>query len=45
MIYSEYNEQFQAFAILALLILIVEVCVLESRNPKLKNIKLFKKRK
>ena len=44
-IYSEYNEQFQAFAILALLILIVEVCVLESRNPKLKNIKLFKKRK
>lgn len=44
-IYSEYNEQFQAFAVLALLILIVEVCVLEAKNPKLKNVRLFKRRK
>ena len=44
-IYSEYNEQFQAFAVLALLLLIVEVCVLEAKNPKLKNVRLFKRRK
>ncbi len=44
-VYSEYNEQFQAFAVLALLILIVEVCVLEAKNPRLKNVRLFKRRK
>lgn len=43
-VYSEYNEQFQAFGILAVLLLILEVLVLESKNPLLKNIKLFKKR-
>ena len=44
-IYSEYNEQFQAFAVLALLILLVEVCSLEAKNPKLKNVRLFKRKK
>lgn len=44
-IYSEYDEQFQAFAILALLFLIVEICILESRNPFLKDIRLFTRRK
>ena len=44
-IYSEYNEQFQAFAVLALLILIVEICILEAKNPKLKNVRLFKRKK
>ena len=39
-IYSEYDEQFQAFGVLVLLWLIIEVCVLESRNPLLKNVKL-----
>ncbi|EGN57996.1 VWA domain-containing protein [Hallella multisaccharivorax] len=43
-IYSEYNEQFQAFAILALLILILDVCIMEAKNPRLKNVRLFKKR-
>ena len=43
-IYSEYNEQFQAFAILAMLLLIIEACLLEVRNPLFKNIKLFKKK-
>lgn len=43
-IYSEYDEQFQAFGILALLLLIVEICVLEARNPLLRNVKLFKKK-
>jgi len=43
-IYSEYDEQFQAFALLALLLLIIEICVLESKNPLLKNINIFKKK-
>jgi Ca-activated chloride channel family protein len=43
-IYSEYDEQFQAFGILILLILIIEICMMESKNPLLKNIKLFKKK-
>lgn len=43
-LYSEYDEQFQAFGILALLMLIIEVCVFETRNPFLKNIRLFRKR-
>ena len=42
-VYSEYDEQFQAFAILALLLLIIEICVLESKNPMLRNVRLFKR--
>lgn len=44
-IYSEYNEQFQAFGILAILLLAIEVCILEAKNPKLKNLRLFNKKK
>lgn len=43
-IYSEYDEQFQAFGILAILLLIAEICVLEARNPLLRNVRLFKKK-
>ena len=43
-IYSEYDEQFQAFGILALLLLIIEICIFESKNPLLKNIILFRKK-
>jgi Ca-activated chloride channel family protein len=43
-LYSEYDEQFQAFGILALLLLIIEVCIFESKNPLLKNIRLFRKK-
>ncbi|WP_276892715.1 VWA domain-containing protein [Hallella bergensis] len=43
-IYSEYNEQFQAFGILAILLLIAEICVMEARNPLLRNVRLFKKK-
>ena len=43
-LYSEYDEQFQAFGILVLLLLIIEICILESKNPLLKNIKLFRKK-
>lgn len=44
-IYSEYNEQFQLFGILALIILIVEICILEAKNPRLKGVRLFKRKK
>ena len=43
-IYSEYDEQFQAFALLALLLLIVEACRFECKNPLLRNINLLKKK-
>ena len=42
-IYSDYAEQFQYAAAFALLLLIIEVCVLDRRNPILKKIKLFKR--
>jgi len=41
-VYSEYDEQFQAVGILVLLILIAEALILESKNPLLKNITIFK---
>lgn len=42
-IYSDYDEQFQAVAILVLLLLIAEICVLEVKSPLLRKFKLFKK--
>ena len=42
-IYSDYDEQFQAFGILALLLLIIEICLLESKNPLMKRVSLFKR--
>lgn len=41
-IYSDYDEQFQAVGILVLLLLIVELCLLECKNPLLKNVRFFK---
>ena len=42
-IYSEYDEQFQAVGILVILLLILEICILEVKNPLLRNIKFFEK--
>lgn len=42
-IYSEYDEQFQAFGIIVLLLLIADVSLLEARNPLTKNWRLFKR--
>jgi len=42
--FSEYNEQFQAFALLALAALIIETLISECKNPKLKNIKFFSRK-
>lgn len=44
-IYSDYDEQFQAVAIIVLLLLILEVCILDIKNPMLKNVSLFKRSK
>lgn len=41
-IYSEYDEQFQAVGILVLLLLVIETLILERKNPLLGKIKLFK---
>lgn len=44
-IYSDYDEQFQAFGVLVILLLILEVCLLERKNPLLKGVSLFKRKK
>ena len=43
-IYSEYDEQFRAVATIVLLLLIAEVCIMESRNPLLRNVRLFSRK-
>ena len=43
-IYSDFDEQFQAVGILALFLLILEVLILESKNPLMRNISLFGKK-
>ena len=43
-VYSEFDEQFQAFGVLALLLLIIEICIFDRRNPLLKKISLFGKK-
>ena len=40
--YTEYNDQFQIFAALALFMLIADFIVMERKNRRLANIKLFK---
>lgn len=40
-IYSDYDEQFQAVALLILFLLIIEVCINECKNPHFRNISLF----
>ena len=44
-VYSEFDEQFQAVGILVLLLLIIEICILDRRNPLMKRVSLFGKRK
>lgn len=43
-VYSEYNEQFQAFGLILILLLVLEICIMDSRNPLIKRIHLFGKR-
>ena len=44
-VYSEFDEQFQAVAILALLLLILEICIYDRRSPLLKRLTLFGSKK
>ena len=39
-IYSEYDEQFQAFGIIVILLLVIEAFVFEARNPLFRKVKL-----
>ena len=41
--HEAYNEQFQAFALLALLLLLLELVVMETKNPFYKRFTLFRK--
>jgi Ca-activated chloride channel family protein len=41
-VYTEYNDQFQIFAGIALLLLFVDFIIMERKNRKLANIRLFK---
>ncbi len=43
-VYSAYDEQFQAVGILVILLLVIEVCLQEVKNPLLRNVKFFNKR-
>jgi Ca-activated chloride channel family protein len=42
-LYSDFDEQFQAVGIIVLLLLILEVCILDRQNPRLRKLKLFKR--
>ena len=44
-VYSDYDEQFQAVGILVILLLVLEICILEVRNPLLRRLSLFKRTK
>ena len=43
--YSEFDEQFQAFGVLALLLLLLEICIFDRKNPLLKTLSLFGSKK
>lgn len=36
-IYSEYAEQFQAFALIAIILMLIDFCMREAKNPKFEN--------
>ncbi len=40
-VYTEYNEQFQVIAWIILLLLLIEILILERKNPLFRNIRLF----
>ncbi len=40
--YTEYNDQFQIFAAIALFLLLVDFIIMERKNRRLANIRLFK---
>jgi len=43
-VYDEYDEQYQWFGVLIIIIMIIEVLISEARSPYFRNVKLFKKK-
>jgi Ca-activated chloride channel family protein len=43
-IYSDYDEQFIAVAIVVLLLLILEICIMDIQNPLLRRLSLFQRK-
>ena len=43
-IYSDYDEQFQAFGIIAILLLIIEICIFDRKNPLARRMNIFGRR-
>lgn len=41
-LYTEYNDQFQVFTAIALLLLLIDFIIMDRKNRKLANIRLFK---
>jgi Ca-activated chloride channel family protein len=41
-VYTDYNDQFQIFAALALLLALVDFLIMDRKNKRLANIRLFK---
>lgn len=41
-VFTEFDEQFQALAWLVLILLVIEMLILERKNPLFKNVRLFK---
>lgn len=44
-VYTEFNEQFQAIAWIILLLLLIEMLILERKNPLFRNVHLFSNKK
>ena len=44
-VYTEYNEQFQAVSWIILILLVIEMLILERKNPMFRNIHLFSNKK
>ena len=44
-VYSDYNEQFQSFGVIVIILLFIEICILEIRNPHFRHLILFKTNK
>lgn len=42
-VYSEYAEKFQTIGILVVLLLIIEVCIMEAKNSRMKDLHIFKR--
>ncbi len=40
--YSDYDEKFQFFALIVLILLFVEICIFDKKNRLFKNIRIFK---